>query len=268
MLITIVTPTFNAVKFLQPCLDSVKANAGPGLEIDHVVCDGGSTDGTVELARSSGARVVVERDEGIFDAVNKGSFNSQGELLGYLGGDDMMLPGALRKVVDAYRRSGRRWVVGGIDWIDEHDRYMGGLAAPPTWMTPRMLTCLGWNPTMHMSCYFSRGLFEELGGFDLRYRIAGDYDMMSRARLIGPYARINQPIACFRRTGQNTSFLNIDLRETDSLISRFGPKSDLERRFWRVAMKLWFNGRNPRWALEKVLAPIRIGLGQQERAYF
>jgi glycosyltransferase involved in cell wall biosynthesis len=74
-----------------------------------VIVDGGSTDGTVEFAQSYGLRVLQGKDSGIFDAINKGSFDSSGELLGFLGADDVMREGGLAAVVEAYRKSGRRW---------------------------------------------------------------------------------------------------------------------------------------------------------------
>ena len=173
MIVTIVTPTLNAVDYFRECIESVQASAASDIEIEHVIVDGGSTDGTVELAEACGLRIMTGKDRGIFDAINKGSFSSRGDLLGFLGADDVMLPGGIRAVVDAYRTSGCRWVVGGIHWIDERGRGLGGLSAPPAWMTPRMLTCLGWNPIMHMGTYFSREFFIELEGFDIEYRDFG-----------------------------------------------------------------------------------------------
>jgi len=270
MIVTIVTPTLNAVDYLQECIESARSNATTDIEIEHVIVDGGSTDGTVELAKASGLTVMTGKDRGIFDAINKGSFNSRGELLGFLGADDMMLPGGMRAVVDAYRNSGRRWVVGGIRWIDEQGRSLGGLAAPPTWMNARMLTCLGWNPIMHMGTYFSREFFVEKGGFDINYRDSGDYEMFSRARSIAPYGRIGRPISCFRRTGANNSAVNGNRtrQENQTIVDRFGPRSPYERQVWCYAMKAWFNLGNPRWLAAKVAQPIRIGMNLQEKSYF
>src|SRR5581483_4595187 len=190
------------------------------------------TDGTVELAEASGLRVLKGKDKGIFDAINKGSFQSSGELLGFLGADDVMLDGALEAVVRTYRESGRRWVVGGIRWIDERGRSLGELAAPPRWMTPRMHVCLGWNPIMHMGTYFSREFFTELGGFNIDYRDSGDYEMFARALSRAPYARLARPDACFRRTGMHNSAVNSARteRENGTVRDEFGPKSAFERR--------------------------------------
>jgi Glycosyl transferase family 2 len=66
MIVTVVTPTLNAVNYLRECIESARRNESPGVEVEHVIADGGSTDGTVELAESYGLRVL--KGEGrIFD---------------------------------------------------------------------------------------------------------------------------------------------------------------------------------------------------------
>lgn len=254
MIVTVVTPTLNAEAYLEECLSSVAANRGGGLVVDHVIVDGGSVDATLRIAARHGARMLEGKDSGIFDAINKGSLYSDGDLLGFLGADDLMLPGALAAVVGAYRRSGRRWVVGGIRWIDGAGRDFGGLAAPPHWMRARMHACLGWNPVMHMSTYLSRGLFSELGGFDPSFRDSGDYDMFARALRTAPFARLDRALACFRHTGINNSAVNVarTRRENARVCDAYGPEGSFERAVWKGFLKLWFNGRNPDWAAGKL----------------
>ena len=131
MQVTVVTPSFNGMRYLDECIKSVQIRRSEHVNVEHIIVDGGSTDGTVEFARQRGCTVMTGKDEGIFDAINKGSFAAQGELLGFLGCDDILLPGALARVVQGYARGGRRWVVGGIRWIDGHGTPRGDLAAPP-----------------------------------------------------------------------------------------------------------------------------------------
>jgi glycosyltransferase involved in cell wall biosynthesis len=270
MIVTIVTPTLNGITHLPACLESVRRNQSADIQIEHVIVDGGSTDGTIELAERSGARVIVGKDKGIFDAVNKGSFQSSGALLGFLGADDVMLDGGMHAIVQAYQQGKRPWVVGGIRWIDEFGRDLGGLAAPPLLMTPRMHVCLGWNPIMHMATYFSRDFFMKLGGFDITYRDSGDYELFARARSIAPYTRVARPIACFRRTGENNSAVNLTRADGECRRVRdnFGPASGLERVFWRYTLKSWFNLANPGWLANKLAQPARLRLQLQTRAYF
>jgi glycosyltransferase involved in cell wall biosynthesis len=270
MIVTIVTPTLNGADYLRQAIESVQQNRSPDFEIDHVIVDAGSTDGTIEIAQSYGLRIIQGKDKGIFDAINKGSFNSSGDLLGFLGSDDLMLNGALEAIVSAYRRSKKRWVVGGIRWIDERGMSLGELAAPPTWMTSRMHASLGWNPIMHMSTYFSREFFTELNGFDISYRVSGDYELFARALSISPYERVSAPLTCFRRTGMNYSVVagQRGAHECDAVLNAFGPKSQAERLFWRYVLKVWFNGRNPAWMTKKFMGALRPRVGQKEQSYF
>ncbi|HEY8339351.1 MAG TPA: glycosyltransferase family 2 protein [Egibacteraceae bacterium] len=253
MRITVVTPTLNAERFLDGCLRSVRTQGGVDLEVEHVVVDGGSSDGTVARARAAGATVLEGRDEGIFDAINKGSFAGSGELLGFLGADDVLLPGALDAVADAYRRSGRRWVMGGCRWIDAHGTSRGDVAAPPTWASPAMLASLGWSCVHHLSTYVHRDLFAELGGFDTSYRYSGDYDFFLRARQREPFARIPRVLSAFRRHGANQS-MSADpahVAENERIAARYGYASPLLRQAARYALKTWLNATNPAWFVAK-----------------
>lgn len=270
MIITVVTPTLNGIEYLESCIQSVRRNRHSSFEIDHVIVDAGSTDGTIEMAQRYGLRIMQGKDKGIFDAINKGSFNSRGDLLGFLGADDLMLDGALTEIVGTYRTSGRNWVVGGIRWIDEHGKSLGELAAPPNWMTARMHACLGWNPIMHMSTYFSREFFEELDGFDIDFKDAGDYDLFARALSREPYARIGKPLTCFRRTGSNNSVVHAgrSRRESDNILQQFGPNSDWERMLWKQMLRGWFNLRNPGWLAKKLSASMRNRVDPLTPSYF
>jgi glycosyltransferase involved in cell wall biosynthesis len=269
MIVTVVTPTLNASRHLSECIESTKRNNSKLVEVEHIIVDGGSTDGTLELAAAHRLRVLGGKDKGIFDAINKGSRASSGELLGFLGADDVMLDGALDAVVQGYRESRKRWVVGGIRWIDENGADMGGLAAPPSWMRRRMHVCLGWNPIMHMSTYIARDFYFKLDGFNIAFRDSGDYDMFARALARAPFHRLARPVACFRKTGLNNSGTHkVRARGENALIcAKFGPKSQLERQIWRALLKGWFNGRNPGWFMSKVAEHGRVWLGHQQKLY-
>lgn len=269
MIVSIVTPTFNAVTYLRECIESVQRNERPGIEIEHVIADAGSTDGTVELAESYGVRVLKGQDRGIFDGINKGFFNSSGELIGYVGGDDVMLPDGVELAVKAYKKRERRWVVGGCHWIDPQSRYLGGLAAPPTWMTARMFVCIGWNPLMQQSTFFTPDFYSELNGCNIEYKDSGDYELFARAMIEAPFERVPQALACFRRTTVNNSAVNVarTLRENTRILETYGPKSTIERLIWKYMLKLWFNGVNPGWSTRKIMRGARIRLGLPQEQY-
>ena len=270
MIVTIVTPTLNAIEYLQECIESVIRSASPRVEVEHVIVDGGSTDGTVEMAESYRLRVIKQNDTGVFHRINKGSIESSGELVGFLGADDLLLEGGLEAIVNAYQEHGRRWIVGGTLWIDEQGRNLGELAAPPTWIVPRVLACLDWNPVAHAGTYLCREFFMELGGFNVDCKVAGDFDLFTRALARAPFERLARAVACTRRTGSNNSVVNaaIAAGEVQSVCDAFGPTSNVERMLWRYLLKIWINAGNPGWTMRKVVQRTRFRLGRQEKVYY
>jgi glycosyltransferase involved in cell wall biosynthesis len=253
LLISVVTPTLNAIRYLRDCIESIRIQENADVQVEHIVVDGGSSDGTVELARSAGCTVMTGKDEGIFDAINKGSFNSNGVLIGFLGADDILLPGALDTVAVHYQRDGRRWLAGGGRWLDGDGRSRGDIAAPPTWITVPMLASLGWNCVSHPATYVHRSLFEELGGFDKRFRYFGDYDFVLRALAREPFCRVNRKLFGTRRHGANASMQQTPVHwaETREIMQRYGPSSPWNRLMYRYRLKVWANAASPRWFLHK-----------------
>jgi glycosyltransferase involved in cell wall biosynthesis len=264
VLVTVVTPTFNAVRYLEACIHSVQAQAGPRVEVEHILADGGSTDGTVELARSLGVTVLEAPDEGLYDADNKGAAASSGELLGFLGADDLLLPGALDAVVRCYESERRPMIVGGVRWIDGDGRSLGKLRPPPPWMNARMLADLGWCYIHQMATYVSRDLYDELGRFEISLTVASDYDFFCKALEHAPWSRVNRELACFRRHGSNMSMTSPRAADDYRVIAdRHAASSVLVRNLDKWALKLWANGRNPGWAIGKKVTAYRA---RRERA--
>lgn len=97
-LVSVVTPSYNAAAFIRETIESVRSQDYPAIE--HIVIDGGSTDGTVGILRGYPHLTwVSERDRGQSDALNKGFRRAQGEIVGWLNADDIYLPGAIRIAV-------------------------------------------------------------------------------------------------------------------------------------------------------------------------
>lgn len=259
MIVTVVTPTLNAMHYLAECIQSARNQKSDNVDVEHIVVDGGSTDGTVEFARSEGCTVMTGKDEGIFDAINKGSFNSNGVLLGFLGADDILLPGALDAVVRAHKRYGGRWLVGRVRWLDARGLPRGDHSPPPSWVTAPMLATLGWNCLPHTSAYVHREFFEQLGGFDKQFRYSGDYDFFVRARQLDSFVRVRQTLSCFRRHGGNMSMRSNagQLAEIEAVAKRFGPPTSWQRLTYRYILKLWLNGGNLPWFVHKRIDAIR-----------
>ena len=123
--VSIVTSSYNQAAFIARTIESVRTQDYPNVE--HIVVDGMSTDGTVDvLARYPDLKVIREPDRGQADAINKGFRAATGDLFGFVNSDDTLEPGALSAVVDAIDPgAGRHVVMGRCRFIDESDRFLG-----------------------------------------------------------------------------------------------------------------------------------------------
>ena len=175
-----VTAVWNRAATVGGAIDSVAAQTHP--HIEHLVIDGGSTDGTlaeVEARRSAGMVVVSEPDRGIYDALNKGIARSTGDVVGLLHSDDFFADErVIERVAAAFADPAIDAVYGDLDYVSASDpaRIIRHWRAGPA--TPARLR-RGWMPP-HPTLFVRRHVFETHGAYDTRYRIAADYDAVLR----------------------------------------------------------------------------------------
>jgi len=193
--LTVITPCLNAAATLSATLSSVRVQGYPQLE--HIVVDGGSTDGTVELLRAAqGIRWISEPDRGLSHALNKGIAMAQGEVIGELNADDVYEPGALAAVGEALRaRPDAMWLTGYCRIVDGDGREIRRpVTAYKNWLLRRysLGLYLTHNFMSAPATFFRREALEQAGGFDERYRISVDYDLQLRI------ARRHEPVVLHR----------------------------------------------------------------------
>jgi glycosyltransferase involved in cell wall biosynthesis len=196
VLFSVVTPVLDSATYLPETLDSVAALRAPH---EHVVVDGGSTDGTVELLEAREdprLRWLSEPDRGQTDAVNKGLAMARGDVLGWLNGDDAYVPDAVDRALAVFERDPAVDVVfGGISFTDADGRVMRTYVPGP-WSFGRFLFLGDYVPTP--SILFRRAVLERAGPLDERWIDAADYDlylrMMHRARV----QRVPEPLVRVR----------------------------------------------------------------------
>lgn len=199
-MITIITPSYNQVELLKRCCRSVADQESPH---EHLVIDGGSTDGTVTwLQQQSGLRWVSAPDRGMYDALNKGLRLAAGDVVGYLNCDEQYLPGALSAASGWLAAHPSDDLVFGDALLVQPD---GTLAAyrkayPLRWWY------VGAAHLYVQSCalFFRARLASALGGFDPSWRTVGDMDFVIRALRGGARAgHLRRYLGIFTMTGQN-----------------------------------------------------------------
>lgn len=199
--ITIVTPAFDAAATIEQTLASVRAQDYAG-ELEHLVIDGGSADGTVALLEQAGVRYVSESDRGLAHAMNKGFALARGEIVGELNADDVYAPGALAAVGAAFAANPRaEWVTGRCDIIDGDGREIRRAVTAYKNLLLRRYSLglyLTHNFVSAPATFFRLDALREIGGFDERYRISVDYDLQLKLALRGDPVVLDRTLASFR----------------------------------------------------------------------
>jgi glycosyltransferase involved in cell wall biosynthesis len=181
--ISVITPCLNAAATIEAALASVRVQDHPAYE--HIVVDGGSTDGTLEiLERARGIQWISEPDRGLAHALNKGIAMASGDVIGELNADDVYDPGALRAVAETFAaRADAMWLTGLCRIVDADGRE---IRRPVTGYKNALLRrysrrlYLTHNFISAPATFFRREALAEAGGFDERYRISVDYDLQLR----------------------------------------------------------------------------------------
>lgn len=190
--VSIVTPCFNAARFIAETIESVLAQDYPAIE--YLIMDGGSTDGTLEILRRYEGRLAwrSEPDRGQADAINRGFALTHSEIFAFLNADDMFLPGAVARAVEGFADNPAAAVIYGGAWhVDEQGRPIARYPVEP--FEPHKLArrCILCQP----AAFIRREAFAACGGLDARLRFALDYDLWIRLARDHPLVKIDADLA-------------------------------------------------------------------------
>lgn len=210
--ISVITAVFNRASTLGQALESVHAQTWP--DVEHIVIDGGSTDGSLAILRRHSAAIsqlVSEPDKGLYDALNKGIRACSGDVVGFMHADDQFATvGTLAKVAASFEDDSVEAVYGDLVYVkkEDPDKVVRYWRAGPY---EREQLAQGWMPP-HPTFYVRRDLYSRFGMFDTNFQIAADYDSMLRMLWGGRIKAAYIPEVLVRmRTGgiSNKSVLNI-----------------------------------------------------------
>ncbi len=189
-LISVVTADYNGAAYIEENILSVKNQGYPAIE--HIIVDGGSTDGTVDIikryAGSYNLKWVSEKDGGIYYAFNKGFAMATGDVYAWLDGDNYFKQGIVQKVADIFQKENCDVVYGDIEFVSAGDaaarRTVDGDAvklyqAPAVSFRNALIKNTGAIP-LQPAAFLKKELYRATGDFDTNYRIAADYDFWMR----------------------------------------------------------------------------------------
>lgn len=180
MKVSIVTIVFNNREHIADCIQSV--NSQSYHDVEHIVIDGGSTDGTREIIESHREHIdkyVSEPDKGLYDGLNKGLMMASGDIIGILHSDDLFYnTSVIDDIVKAFASEESDIVYGNGIYVDRNDvSNVRRLYSSSNFKKSRLK--FGWIP-LHTTIFVKRNVFEELGYYSLEYSVASDYDISLR----------------------------------------------------------------------------------------
>lgn len=207
--VSIVTIVRNRVDLIAQAISSVRAQTYPLVE--HVIIDGASTDGTLEVVNDligNNTIFISESDRGIYDALNKGILLSTGDIIGVLHSDDFFSDElVIEEVAELFEDPSVDLVYANLEYVSKSNQakvirhWEAGLFS-------KEKLAWGWMPP-HPTVFFRRYIYEAHGGYDLSFKISGDYDFLLRifSRVDIKYVYLKRVIVKMRIGGESNRSL-------------------------------------------------------------
>jgi len=242
--VSIITVAFNSAKTIEGTIQSVLSQDYP--DIEYIVVDGGSTDGTVPIIERYQNRItkwISEKDRGMYDAMNKGIAMATGDVIGILNSDDIYMNTHVISDLMALMQAKKAQVVfADLILVDQNDdnkilRYYDSSHFHPNKFQH------GWMPA-HPTVFVKRELYDVVGPFSTTYQIAADYEMLIRILAIqrARYAYLPKPVVRMRSGGASTAGLSrnwILNKEIVRACRENGIYSNMAMLLLKIPAKLW-----------------------------
>ena len=240
ILVSVLTPCYNSVKTIEKTLECIEKQTYKNIE--YIIVDGGSTDGTLELIEKHRDKLpkqftlISEKDQGIYDAMNKGIGLAKGALIGIVNSDDWYEENTVEQVVKYYQGNSCE-VVYGMQRTYLNGKEKATFIYHHDFLSEQMIT--------HPTCFVTKDTYKELGVFDLKYCSAADYDLMLRfyesKKVI--FTPVYQVLSNFQLGGMSSS--QVGVRENATIRYERGYMS--KKKYYFIMLKShiyeWMNKR-------------------------
>lgn len=178
---SVITVSRNSVETIERAIRSVSQQDWPNIE--HIVIDGGSTDGTLEVLQTYYSKLsymISEPDHGIYDAMNKGILQASGDVICFLNSDDQYVSDTvLSEVALRMDQYGVDALMGDVSYFHKSNPMRTVRRYQSSRFSPKRLAW-GWMPA-HPALFLRKKIFDSVGGFKIDYRISGDFEFIVRA---------------------------------------------------------------------------------------
>lgn len=242
-LVSIITVCFNSEKTIEDTIKSVISQNYDNIE--YLIIDGLSTDNTLDIVRKYNEKsdikfnIISEKDDGLYDAMNKGIKLCNGEIIAIINSDDFYTDeNVISDVVKQFKTDNAEIVYGNLNFVDEQDKYK----IVRKWIAKSGKFNQGWNPP-HPTTFVKKSVYDKFGVFETKFKIAADYDILYR--FIEKYkvktSYINRYLVDMRMGGESTkSIKNIikGNREIAQSLKENGAKNNNLIVFKRLIKKV------------------------------
>jgi glycosyltransferase involved in cell wall biosynthesis len=227
MKITIVTPSFNQAEFLEETMLSILNQED--VDLEYIVMDGGSTDGSVDIIKKYSSRLkywISEKDKGQADAIKRGLQMATGDIMGYVNSDDILYAGALKHVVDLFQKKNAQLLYTGGVFIDRKSQLFLGRADyhPAVQATFSQLLFHDMEGIVQPGIFWTKELYLKAGPVDDQLRFVMDLDLLLRLTKLTKPVTSSRICAGFRihENSKSMTIQNIRLSERELLRKRYG----------------------------------------------
>ena len=205
-LISVITVVLNGEKYLEEAILSVVKQTYDNVE--YIIIDGGSTDKTIDIIRKYEHLIdywISEKDNGLYNAMNKGIALSKGEFIGFVGSDDYLHLDTLEKLAKVAKKQTIDFTVGPVNMIKKNGQLLEKALVLPNFLEKNRFI---FNmATHHLSFYVNKKIINEVGIFDENFKIRSDYDMtISVMSISKKYYSFFDSVGAFREGGISGSY--------------------------------------------------------------